>query len=368
MIPLRLKANTAGATEPFVVRLGKIPSWLGKIRGSASEECEALLVDIDGDENLYSTRNWQFSISGIEANEADGDVLLVVPRQGLAHRLVRAASTHNTFLITERCDQLCVMCSQPPKQHHTDLFQQFETAALLAPLNSTIGISGGEPTLFKKQLLAMLVAVLNERPDIHFHVLTNAQHFENDDLATLKVLSKGGVLWGIPLYSPFAFQHDEIVGKGGAFARLFQSFSVLAKAGAAIELRTVAMKPNVETLPLLANTITRRLPWISAWAIMQLENIGYGRKNWDGLFFDNSAEFSSIGRALDIAHARGIDAQLYNFPLCTVPEEYRKYAPSTISDWKRKYLGTCTECSIRSRCGGFFEWYSEARGFARVGL
>lgn len=364
MIPLRLKTTVSPAGEPFVVRL--------RTTAIATSDCvvqsDALLKCIDGNAAIFETYRGEVGISGIDPDVADGDVVLVVPRQSMVHRLIRARSEHNTFLITERCDQLCAMCSQPPKPQHIDLFSQFETAALLAPRNSIIGLSGGEPTLFKEQLFGLLGRVLSDRPDLTFHVLTNGQHFEADDQEPLNSFGPDRVLWGIPLYSPLPWQHDELVGKPGAHERLMASMAVLAMAGASIELRTVLMKPNVPVLPLLANHITRHLPFVSVWAIMQLESIGYGRKNWDALFFDNSDDFGMIGRALDIVHGRGMEAKLYNFPMCSVPEPYRRYAPSTISDWKRKYLRSCCDCTLRERCGGFFEWYSESRGFKRVGL
>lgn len=98
------------------------------------------------------------------------------PPPGRIERLLRSDSPHNTFLVTERCDQLCVMCSQPPKKTHVDRFVLLEEACLLAKPGELIGISGGEPTLYKGQLLGMLGRVLHAREDLQFHVLTNGQH------------------------------------------------------------------------------------------------------------------------------------------------------------------------------------------------
>lgn len=145
-----------------------------------------------------------------------------------------------------------------------------------------------------------------------------------------------------------------------------RSFAILTRAGTAIELRTVVMRTNIDDLTRLARFVVTRLPFVSVWAIMQLENIGFGRKNWDALFVDNSLSFEAIGVALDIVHAKGIEATLYNFPLCTVPTAYRRFAPPTISDWKRRYLESCRDCGARDACAGFFEWYRDDRGFAKV--
>jgi hypothetical protein len=109
------------------------------------------------------------------------------------------------------------------------------------------------------------------------------------------------------------------------------------------------------------------LPFIRTWAIMQTENIGYGRMNWKTLFYDSSEGFDLVGYAIDIVRSRGIDARLYNFPLCTVPDAYRHVAPATISDWKRAYRKECEGCSLKAKCGGFFEWHPLDHGYGKLG-
>ncbi|MEF2071025.1 His-Xaa-Ser system radical SAM maturase HxsC [Consotaella aegiceratis] len=358
MIPLRLPLDPLPLCEPTIVRLRASEDNVGPF--------DAVFLGQDGPVAEYDLSGFSLRLRARREDIRD-DVLLLLPGQKSAHRLIRAKSTHNTFLVTELCDQLCVMCSQPPKKHHADLFPLFAQAALLAPRDVYLGVSGGEPTLFKEELFGFLGSVLEARPDLRFHVLTNGQHFGWGDLVSLRAMPADRVLWGIPLYADEPTRHDEIVAKEGAFDRLTTSFAVLAHAGAAIELRTVVMQPNAAGLPALARHVSRHLPFIASWAIMQLESIGYGRKNWDALFYDNSIDFAPVAAAIDIARAHGIDVGLFNFPRCTVPEAYRALALSTISDWKRKYLGCCDGCEMKPQCGGFFEWYAENKGFAQVG-
>lgn len=357
MIPLRIRAE-ASAGAPFVVRLA---------RDTAAAGGDARLVGAEEGGLDYETEEGSLRLVGVSEDDVAGDVLLVIPERRIAHRLIRARSDHNTLLVTEQCDQLCVMCSQPPKAHHVDLFPMFERAALLAPPSMVLGITGGEPTLHKEALFRFLEAVLPSRPDLHFHILTNAQHFEPEDRAFLQSI-RDRVTWGIPLYASEPDLHDELVKKPGAFARLAKSFALLARCGADIELRTVVMRPNALALPDLAGFLTRHIPFVSCWAIMQLENIGYGRMNWRSLFFDSSADFEPVGQAIDIARARGLQPLLYNFPLCTVPAPYRDFATASISDWKRRYLPACEGCSLRAGCGGFFEWHPQPSGYERLAV
>jgi His-Xaa-Ser system radical SAM maturase HxsC len=258
------------------------------------------------------------------------------------------------------------MCSQPPKKTHVDRFSWFREACVLAPENMVIGISGGEPTLYKQDLLNLIEATLDARPDLSFHVLSNGQHFDASDVERLRHPAFRRVTWGIPLYSSDAEEHDRIVGKTGAFERLERSFVTLLRAGARIELRTVLLRSNVGRLDELARHISVRLGFIEIWSIMQLENIGFARNRWPELYFDHAVDFEPVGKALEIASVTGTPVQLFNFPLCTVPSNLRHLAPPSISDWKRKYAKACDACRARESCSGFFEWHPEAGSMERV--
>ncbi|AMS45197.1 His-Xaa-Ser system radical SAM maturase HxsC [Aminobacter aminovorans] len=365
MIPLRIKVE-ANAEQPFVVRLRSFEAIPG-IEPRGRNPHDVCLESVDANGAEYVGEGGSLRILGIDPSEIDGDVLLVNPQRGSADRIVRSSSPHNTFLVTERCDQLCVMCSQPPKKHHVDLFEQFAIAAMLAPEGATIGISGGEPTLFKAQLLEFLARVMRAREDLHFHILTNGQHFEDADREAMLALDRSRVVWGVPLYSAEPEVHDEVVGKPGAHEKLLSNLAFLCRVGAQVELRTVLMRPNLDGLPKLARFLAVSVPFIQTWAIMQIENIGYARQNWSRLFHDSSSDFRPIARGIDFARSRGIDVQLYNFPLCTVPMPYRHHAPSTISDWKRSYMEACQDCRLRSDCGGFFEWHPKEHGYVSLG-
>jgi His-Xaa-Ser system radical SAM maturase HxsC len=358
MIPLRLSA-VAEHGEPFVTRLRAD-------RSTTDPMADSVLVSDDDAGALFSGRHGLFAIYGAPAADLDADIVLITPSAGRAERLLRAGSQHNSLLITEQCDQLCVMCSQPPKKHHDDRFALLEQACLLAEPGIVITVSGGEPTLYKSQLLDMLETVLTAREDLAFHVLTNAQHFEPDDIARLRDPRYRRVSWGIPLYASDPALHDRIVGKVGAFERLEKSLATLLLAGAGIELRTVVLRDNLSEIPALARYVSARLGFVRSWSIMQLEHIGFARNRWAELYVDHRRDFEPIAAALDHATLHGVLARLFNFPRCSVPPAYRDLAVASISDWKRKYVPACVPCSERDRCSGFFEWHPQADAIAGV--
>ena len=350
MIPL-VRPAMSDAESSFVTRLRSAANDLGP--------CDSVLVDADETGTTYAGPAGLVAIDGLTERDLDGDVVLVQPSAGRVERLLRAGSPHNTLLVTERCDQLCLMCSQPPKKTHVDRFDLLEQACLLAEPGALIGVSGGEPTLYKERLLTMMERVLEDRPDLGFHVLSNGQHFEATDVARLSAPVLRGVSWGIPIYATDPALHDEIVGKGGAFERLMAGFAHLIMAGARVELRTVLVRGNLDAMPVLARFVASRLRFVEAWSIMQLEHIGFAKGRWTDLYCDHRRRFGPIAAALDHATLHGMRAQLFNFPRCTVPEPYRRFAIASISDWKRKYATGCEGCREKEACTGFFQWHPD---------
>jgi His-Xaa-Ser system radical SAM maturase HxsC len=356
MIPLVLPARADGL-KPYITRVADVVN---------GDERDCRVLSTDAHSLVLSGSAGLLEIGGMTYDEVRGDVLLIDPEAGRAERLIRAASPHNTLLVTERCDQLCVMCSQPPKKTHVDRFAYLEQACLLAPEGAVIGITGGEPTLYKEELFGLLDRVLQEREDLEFHVLSNAQHFTEADLPQLRKPAFRRVVWGIPLYSAFPEKHDSIVGKSGAFERLHQSLHVLLRAGTRVELRTVLVQQNAAELSQLARHIARHLRFIDVWSIMQLENIGFAKNRWSTLYVDHQSDFSEVAAAIDHIELHGMAVRLFNFPRCSVPAPYRDLATASISDWKKKFMPACESCTEREACTGFFEWHPDDHFSAKV--
>ena len=93
---------------------------------------------------------------------------------------------------------------------------------------------------------------------------------------------------------------------------------------------------------------------------------GYARIEWPLKFVDTTIAPESLEQAVLTADASGIYTELYNFPLCAVPNILRKFCVRSISDWKQKYLSNCENCKSKSSCCGFFEWYDRQEGYSVV--
>ena len=318
--------------------------------------------DIDG---VYEFNGYSIALEKYSVKLDIGEILIFFPDQCLLQRFFRPNTNGNTILLTEQCDQVCMMCSQPPKKKdylHWELYLQ---AASLIPDGGLLGISGGEPTLYKKQLLGFLHDCIAVNKNLQINVLTNAQHFDENDIESLSALNKN-VLWGVPLYSDNAIEHDQIVGKNGAFENLKRGFNCLLKSGSRVELRTVLLQSNYSSFAKLSKFVARHFTWIEKWAIMQLEPMGYARIDWPTKFVDTTILSETLEQAVVTSEASGIYTQLYNFPLCVVPVGLRKFCVKSISDWKQKYLSNCDDCSLKNSCCGFFEWYDRQEGYSLI--
>lgn len=323
------------------------------------------LINLIG-KKLYLMGN---CIGELETELTDFDfyeVWIIYPENQLINRFFRPSANSNTILLTERCDQYCTMCSQPPKAKDYLHFELYLSGVALIEDTTVIGISGGEPTLYKSKLFDFITKSIALKPNIKFHILTNCQHFSEADSAILQRL-RNHVLWAVPIYSHRKDEHDKIVGKNGAFSKLLSNLAILAKSSARVELRTVLLRENVFNLSGLALFISTIFPWAESWSIMQLEKIGFAKIDWELKFYDTSSDFTSVASALDVCTARDVNVKLFNFPRCCVPPEYRQKAVASISDWKVKYLDVCNGCFEKKFCSGVFEWYDTFDGYKNIG-
>src|SRR5579884_3510441 len=131
-----------------------------------------IIGDIDG--SLVGLQNviW---ISDQYGYLSDGDLLGFLPRSRRFRTLYRRSSTHNSILLTERCNHYCLMCSQPPKAADDSWLvdEVLQTIPLIDPETRELGFTGGEPTLLGADLMRILTACKNWLPRTAVHVLSN---------------------------------------------------------------------------------------------------------------------------------------------------------------------------------------------------
>ena len=79
---------------------------------------------------------------------AEGDVISLRTAQNRIRALYRRGSNHNSFLVTERCNHYCLMCSQPPRDindgHLVD--ELLQAIPMMSRETLSVVITRGEPT------------------------------------------------------------------------------------------------------------------------------------------------------------------------------------------------------------------------------
>lgn len=303
-----------------------------------------------------------------------GDVIQVRPDGSQVMVLYRRRSTSNSLFITERCNSLCLMCSQPPRQTDDSwrVDELKQVVDLMDPSLATIGVTGGEPTLLRDRLAELLAHVRLVLPDTQIHVLTNGRLFADPAVVALFEGLQGWVTWGIPVYADVPSIHDHVVQARGAFLEALQGIYNLAASRHSIEIRYVLHKLTAPRIRAFAEFTSRNLPFAAHVAFMGLEPMGFAKMNRALLWLDPADYVKDLGAAVEWLDRSGVATSIFNLPLCILPRGSWRFARQSISDWKRTYEPVCAGCEVREQCGGFFrsmgpDWQSQAISPVRRG-
>lgn len=286
---------------------------------------------------------------------AAGDVVCVRPSSGQVSVLYRRSANANSLFVTEQCNSLCLMCSQPPREAPDGwrVTQIFDYLPLIDRSLPQLGITGGEPTLLGDGLGELLRACRRSLPETRLHILTNGRRFAAQALVEVSD-ALGIATWGIPVYADTASRHDFVVQAQGAFEETLHGLFNLAEHKHSIEVRCVLHRETVPRLKQLARFISRTLPFVDHIALMGLEPMGFARVNRDILWVDPADYAQDLADATLFLAQRGLNVSIYNTPLCLLPRAIWPFARRSISDWKQDYAAECEGCAQRAECGGFF--------------
>lgn len=286
-----------------------------------------------------------------------GDIIRIHPVAGRVRVLYRRESANNYFLVTERCNSLCLMCSQPPRNVQDDWIVEdiAQTIPLMDPGTKEIGFTGGEPTLLGDRFFDLLRLAKSYLPNTAVHVLSNGRRFADPGLATQYAkVAHPDIMVGIPLYSDLSTIHDYVVQADGAYDETIRGILNLKRLNQRVEIRVVVHQQTCRRLPELAQFIARNLTFVDHVAFMGLEITGFTRANLDSLWIDPVDYQSQLCEAVLLLNTHQVPVSVYNHQLCVLDRRLWQFARKSISDWKNEYLAECSGCAEMRRCGGFF--------------
>ena len=286
-----------------------------------------------------------------------GDVLGIHRTSGKFRSLFRNNSHHNSFLVTERCNNYCLMCSQPPKDidDRWILDEISESLPLIDKKTKTLTFTGGEPLSDWSEFTRVLADCRNELPNTAVQVLTNGRAFANSEIVNAwRDVQHPSLIAAIPVYSSVDYTHDYVVQAKGAFDETVLGILKLKDRGQRVEIRVVL---HAHTAPTIAGTckwIARNLPFVDHVALMGLENTGFAIANESLLWIDPVDYQDALAKGVDALSAARVNVSVYNLPRCVLHRSVWPYAVQSISDWKNGYVEACTNCTEKTRCSGFF--------------
>ena len=287
----------------------------------------------------------------------EGDILRIDLQRKTIKSLYRKKSLHNSFLITERCNSHCLMCSQPPKLANDDFLADdiIEAIPLINRDAEFIGITGGEPTLLKDKFLKILSLISSYLPKTQLDVLTNGRNFKDFALARdVSLSSNTNLQLCIPLYSDVSDIHNYVVQADDAWNETIKGILNLKRLNIKVEIRVVLHKQTYSRLPQLCEFISKNLGFVDHVALMGLEMMGFTKINIADLWIDPKDYQKELIEACEILERFRIPTSIYNHQLCLLDKSLWCYARKSISDWKNIYMEECDNCEVKDQCGGFF--------------
>ena len=286
-----------------------------------------------------------------------GDVIRLRGDTGMVSVLWRRSARTNSLFATDRCNSLCVMCSQPPRNEDDGwrVGQLLETIPLIDPDAAQLTITGGEPTLLGNGLTKVLQACGLYLPATKLQILTNGRTFRDPTAAAeWCAAADDRAVWAVPLYADIPEIHDQVVGAPGAFDDTLDGLYEMASNNARVEVRVVLHSMTVPRLGALASYIYRRLPFVEHVALMGLEPMGYAKRNRDQIWIDPADYVDELNAAVAYLANRGMAVSIYNLPLCILPRRMWPFARKSISEWKNTFPPECEPCVLKEQCSGFF--------------
>jgi His-Xaa-Ser system radical SAM maturase HxsC len=330
------------------------------MRRAVEEDHDSIFIINDSPNDILSTAAFSGRAIGVTskfAYLAEGDIIGIHNSSRKFRTLFRRSSRHNSFLVTERCNNYCLMCSQPPKDidDRWILDEIKKSLPLLDRTTPTLTFTGGEPLSDWTDFISVLAECRDQLPRTAVQVLTNGRAFSRSAIVDAwRDLNHPSLIAAIPVYSAVDHLHDYVVQAKGAFDETILGILKLKDRGQRVEVRVVL---HAQTAPAILETcrwLARNLPFVDHVALMGLENTGFAIANENLLWIDPVDYRDDLATGVDALSAVGMNVSIYNLPRCVLHRSVWPHAVQSISDWKNGYVDECTSCTEKSRCSGLF--------------
>lgn len=298
----------------------------------------------------------------------------------------QAEASHRTkglLRLTMACNERCPFCNVPAEDYQPRTPAPQETQASLDAFvesgEQTLTISGGEPTLLRARLVA-LVREARQRGVPFVELQTNAVLI--DDAYAQELAEAGLTSAFVSLLSDQAALHDDLAGLPGAFPRCLHGIDALLKQGVRVALNPVTARSTQNRLEAYVDFVAGRLPGVRSISLSAVQPHGRAAAAAASLLPDYAVLAREVPRALARAQHHGIE--LLN-PYCGLPlcvgwlgrsDRSVEAIEASTGGWRplpgvenagdKEHGAPCERCLFRTRCGGAWRAYWTVRGGAGI--
>ena len=325
-------------------------------RGKFENLIANLVPDTPYSSSMSDPRMIEIKIKNLDSLVAG--TVLNISEANVANVLYDPSSMDNALFCTNNCDNLCIMCSQPPLDREDYQFfhdLNLKIVDLIDPGCPVLGLTGGEP-LLQPTLLAYLLSRIRARlPNTQINILTNGRAFsDSNSCSKIAEAASENFVWEIPVHSDSYVIHDHIAGRNGAFLETFTGLLKFSESNPRISIRHILQESNATRVNDFARFVSKNLPFVESISFMGLEYVGYAKKNLNEIHLDLKVHQTELEAAVFLLSSSGMNVSIFNLPLCMLKESLWHCAYKSIDSHKRHYLPICDKCSVINECGGIF--------------
>lgn len=345
------QGNNIYLTTPFIGRVDCIKADERGMSFLVSGKNQPILIRTGNPVYGSSIQSGWYRFENIDLETGD---IIIVRGDGQLQVVYSISSSENSLFLTSRCNHKCVICAQPQLGSGDIYYDEAKNIVdMLEYQPEVLGITGGEPLLYKDLFLDFFSHATKILPETYFQVLTNGSMLSIKSFAENVCKINKNATYCVPLYGDNKDDHDKIVAKTGAFWKSIQGVYNLALYDANIEIRVVLFSGTIERIVKIAEFLSKNFPFVRHIAIMGIEMHGNAARN-SNFFIDVNKFQKKLIDTANIFISSNINFSFYNTQLCTVPIELHKYCRQSISPWKIKYVEKCYSCELKKQCCGIF--------------
>ena len=278
---------------------------------------------------------------------------------GALYRVYNNCAPDNFFFVTGNCNSNCVMCPSPDvsrrEAERGSAAKLIEIATHIPTSAHHLTITGGEPFMLGEEIFEFISYLKEKFRNTEFLFLTNGRIFSvKKYLYSLFDTIPSNSTIAIPLHGSTFEVHDRITRTPGSFAQTIQGIKQLLRGNVRVEIRLVINKLNLYDLDRIAQLIIHELSEVAYVSVISMEMTGNAWINKDLVWVPYSEAFRACKAPIRNLLENGINVKLYNFPLCTVDQEYWPLCEKSISPEKVRFTDECCQCRYQRSCGGIF--------------